>query len=192
MLETLKLLDRQLFLFINHAHYPWLDSIMWTLSATWPTVVLVLVAAWYLYNRVSPRRAAHFVLGCALIAAFTDFTSNAIKHSAKRYRPTHNLEIRHHVQTVNDYKGGKYGFFSGHSANTAAVTTFAFLCFSWTANRLRLLFYIYPLAVGYSRIYLGVHYPADVAAGFLYGLCTGLGGFLLMQRFFFTDEKAVA
>ncbi len=185
MLESLEMLDRSLFLLINGFHTPLLDRVMWQLSENWPTFVLIAAVLFAMHKMKGRKRALEFALGIALVFACTDFTANLIKHGVKRYRPTHNLEISQQVHTVNEYVGGKYGFFSGHAANTSGMITFVFLCLSWVPFKWRLLLFVYPLLVAYSRIYLGVHYPLDCVAGLVYGCLIGIGLYFVMNRYFF-------
>jgi len=184
MFEALKALDRALLLKINAHHHPWVDELMWFFSLTWPTILIVLAGAFYFYRKFSPRKAMEFILGCAIVFACADLTSNSIKHSVKRYRPTHNLEIREQVRVVNDYRGGKYTFFSGHASNTFGVITFIFLCLQQIPFKRRLLLFIYPLLVVYSRMYLGVHYPSDIVTGTAVGLLFGSLVFSIMNKHF--------
>lgn len=190
MLEWLELLDRALLLKINALHTPLLDTFMWYMSESWHTILLILAVAYAFYKKFSAKKAVEFVVGCAIVFACTDLSTNLIKHNVQRYRPTHNVEIKERIHLVNNYSGGKYGFFSAHSANTFGIITFMFLCIHWVRTRYKLLLYIYPLVVVYSRVYLGVHYPSDVLTGMISGLVFGVLVYYMMNTYFLKlDEK---
>lgn len=193
MIENLEMMDRSLLLAINTMHTPLLDTFMWYISKTWPTVFVVLAVAFAFYKKYSAKKAVEFLVGCALIFACTDMSSNLIKHGVKRYRPTHNLEIREQVHVVNDYHGGKYSFVSGHAANTFGTITFIFLCIHWVQRRYKVWLFLLPVVVCYSRMYLGVHYPSDILCGTAIGLLFGIIGYYLMNLYFLKlDGKEAA
>jgi undecaprenyl-diphosphatase len=94
--------------------------------------------------------------------------SHITKESYKRYRPSHNLELAQKVHVVNDYRGGQYGFFSGH-----ATSSFGLALITLLFVKRKLYTYIiiaWAVLVSYSRIYLGVHFPSDIFIGVLVGL----------------------
>ena len=173
---------------INSFHTPLLDTIMWHMSETWPTIVIICAVAFAFYKKFSGKKAIEFIVGCAIVFACTDFSSNMIKHGVKRYRPTHNLEIKEQIHLVNNYSGGKYTFFSGHSANTFGIITFIYLCINWIRVRYKLLLFLYPFLVVYSRMYLGVHYPSDIFAGMIDGLLFGILVYYIMNTYFFKPD----
>ena len=185
MIDSLKMLDRYLLLKINSLHTPLMDTFMWYMSETWPTIVIILAVAYAFYRKFSAKKALEFLVGCAIVFACTDLSSNLIKHQVKRYRPTYNLEIKQQVHIVNNYSGGQYTFFSGHSANTFGVITFIFFCVTWVRARYKWLLFIYPLVVVYSRMYLGVHYPSDIFVGMIDGLFFATVIYYLMNTYFF-------
>ena len=84
------------------------------------------------------------------------------------------------IDTVNEYRGGRYGFISSHAANTFAVAIFLSLIIK---NRmLGFVLFIWAVLNAYSRIYLGVHYPGDILFGTLVGIVVGFLIYLLYNH----------
>jgi undecaprenyl-diphosphatase len=68
--------------------------------------------------------------------------------------------------------GGMYGFCSSHAANSFALATSVYLI-SQTKTFSYILF-IWAIIVGYSRIYIGAHFPLDVLVGAIIGMAIAL------------------
>ncbi|MBP8034675.1 MAG: phosphatase PAP2 family protein [Bacteroidia bacterium] len=184
MFDKLELLDRELFLAINGFHAPVFDSLMYYVSQIWVFAPVFVYWLYMVFNRYGLKKLLILIGFLGLLVLLTDQTSNITKHAIKRYRPTHNLEIQSQVHTVNDYKGGMYGFFSGHSTNTFGVAMLLFLIFSKESIVFRAAFFAWAGITAYSRIYLGVHYPSDIFVGFIVGLFWGYVVYRLIQYFF--------
>ena len=85
----------------------------------------------------------------------------------QRLRPCLDGNINILIEVVKGC-GGKYGFASSHAANSMGLAIFYLMIL----KRKKMLGYCiltWALLVGYSRVYLGVHYPGDILVGFLVG-----------------------
>ena len=159
--------------------WPGGDVIMWWVSQTWfwvPLYVLLLVA---LRRRLGNwARWGWALVAIAMSLAGTDLVSARIaKPMVERPRPSHEpaLAAELHVVTpagrTEPYRGGAYGFFSSHAANHMgiAVLVGSLLGGGWTLAAL----VVWALLIGYSRIYLGVHYPGEIFVGAAWGALWG-------------------
>ncbi|MFK8037165.1 MAG: phosphatase PAP2 family protein [Crocinitomicaceae bacterium] len=186
MIDWLEGIDRALFLFLNGCHTSFFDTVMWYVSTIIVWIPLFIYFTFYAFKKGKWPFLIITLVGIALCILFADRISvEAFKEVFQRYRPTHNLEIKDIVHTVNKpsgaaYFGGMYGFVSSHAANFFAITTFLVACFFKFSKKWFFLF-LWATLIGYSRIYLGVHYPADVFVGGILGISIGYIVYLISK-----------
>ena len=104
--------------------------------------------------------------------SFSDQLSNLVKEWVARPRPTHE-PILTGVHTVFGYTGGQSGFYSAHASTNMAIAVFMIRMLKGRYRYFPVLILSWAFFMGYTRIYLGVHYPGDVAAGWAAGLLIG-------------------
>lgn len=172
MFEALTNLDQSLFLALNGMNSPFFDQLFYyiTKPVYWlPLYILIL----YLSIRTFRWKTITIVIGIIIMIAASDQLANLSKYGVKRLRPTYEPAIGMVVHTVNNYRGGQYGFYSSHASNNFAITVFLMFLFRRRFQWLPAVLIIYTLIMSYSRIYLGIHYPGDILAGAVVGC--GLG-----------------
>lgn len=138
------------------------------LGSAWAVVPLLAVLLWRLRCE---RYAALYLL---LANAGAALLNVAAKHGFARIRPTYWEPLVHETS---------YSFPSGHAMQTMALVTSLWLIRRPGRHRgVLLLGVAYVFLVGVSRMYLGVHYPSDVLAGWCAAFCWCHGLALAMRQ----------
>jgi undecaprenyl-diphosphatase len=158
--------DNAVLLWLNRYASPALDAAALEVTAlgsgfvTWMLILLASVFLWTTHHRYSAVLAWVALLGGALL-------NSVLKSLFDRPRPD--------LFEWRTPYAGHSSFPSGHSMT--AMSVYAILAYlivrlepSRRVRRLTLgVFAVVVILVGISRLYLGVHYPSDVIAGFLIG-----------------------
>ncbi len=186
-MEYLESIDRELFLFLNGLRLDWLDMPMLIISTPLFSLPWIFFALYLIFKKQNLKYMLFSILGLGLVILLNDRVSvELFKEVFLRYRPTHNLEIRDLVHTViywngSEYRGGTYGFVSSHAANYFGLACFFWMVIRPNKNWIFIILFAWAILVAYSRIYLGVHYPADIIGGATLGLLLGLFSFAIFS-----------
>jgi undecaprenyl-diphosphatase len=162
--------DQQLFLFINSSNSPFFDHFMYAISGRLIWVPLYLAILIYLGIKYK-RKFLIILIFIILAATLADQSSVIVKNIFHRLRPCHEPSIIGIVHLVNGECGGVYGFVSSHATNCFDVALLSLLFIKKRWYTISIIFW--AGIIGYSRIYLGVHYPGDVICGSFLGAFIG-------------------
>ncbi len=171
--------DVWLFRLLNHNLVnPAADDLMVFLTSGRLSGHIFVLAA--LFMVIRKGKTGFLVILLALLAVgLSDYTASGIlKPLVQRIRPCFALD---HVRLLIS-QSQSYSFASSHAANSAAVATVTWIFFHRGVLVEKLftgLMIFYALAVSFSRVYVGVHYPGDVLAGMVIGICSALLIYLL-------------
>lgn len=174
--ELLKI-DTAIFLCLNNDMGCFADNVFWILSSKLVFIPICILTLWLIYKSYGLRNMLISILFIALIVLCADQGSGFFKHFTPKLRPTHQPLLEGLVHTVNGYIGGLYGTVSAHAANSFGVAMFTSMLLKkrWFS----IFIFSFSVAVAYSRIYLGVHYPFDILFGTILGLIIGYLFYLL-------------
>lgn len=170
----LSALDARIFHLINRSlQNPLFDLVMPILSNKryflLPALVVVLMLL------VWGGRRMWIVVAVAVAAlALSDLGTNLIKAALHRTRPCHVIPDVHLLAGCTR----SFSLPSNHASNMFALAAVGWLGF----RRWRWGLVLLAAGVAYSRVYLGVHYPADVLAGAVWGGALGWGLTALAAR----------
>ena len=171
MLYQLIELDKSFLVFLNNLGSPSWDS-LWLLVTDKLTFVPMYIVLLYLMCRpLNKKGIAILFITIGLMILFTDQVTNLFKLTFERLRPCSQEGV---FELIRQGKcRATYGFFSGHSSNSMATAIFVGLMLRPLYNKLISILIIWSIIVGYSRIYLGLHYPLDVLCGLSFGVFSG-------------------
>jgi len=163
-LEILKLVNQT---FNNGALDPfWLFITQMHKSKIVMIGVVPPISAWVVY--IYRWEAVKLLIALGLAIALADSIAyRGIKTWVDRPRPFQNPATSSWLRRVGEAHGPSFP--SNHAANTFAAA----VVLSWYFRRGRYVFYTLAAAVAVSRMALGVHYPSDVLAGTILGICVG-------------------
>jgi undecaprenyl-diphosphatase len=171
MIEWLDEIDKALFVFLNGFHNPITDVFWSTVTNKYTWIPLYLFFIFLMFKNYG-MTGWWYLIGFFITVALSDYISSGLmKPYFERLRPCHNPELQNIIHLVLGC-GSKFGFVSGHSANSFSIATFIWLLFGNRHPVWRWLF-VWAAMVAYSRIAIGVHYPGDLLVGALLGLICG-------------------
>jgi undecaprenyl-diphosphatase len=171
MLDRIIDLDKQLIVFFNHLGSPFMDSfwLLVTKPVFWTPFFLFVL--YQIRKKIGNQNTLILLLFVAFLILITDQTSNIFKKGFQRLRPCNDPSINYLLHIVKASKS--FSFFSGHAANSMAVSVFIFSLMRKNSSYWLFIF-VWPLFFAYSRMYLGLHYPTDILSGYTCGLIYGL------------------
>lgn len=193
--------DHGAFLALNFDGGSCMDRLMLTLSGTAMWLPLYALILWLVWRRGGWRNVLVFTILMLVAIALSDMVAGIFKHNGlmggllpdftPRPRPMFTPELeglavapdslrllrqidlarQWTVHVPADAIGGMYGTVSAHAATIVALAVLA--CGAIQRRWFTWLMVVSTLLICYSRIYLGKHFPMDLAWGTLVGLLLG-------------------
>jgi|GWRWMinimDraft_6_1066014.scaffolds.fasta_scaffold07308_4 undecaprenyl-diphosphatase len=190
MFTFLNEIDHSLFLRLNSYHNPSLDWIMIGISNSKTWIPFYLFLVYLIFKSHTRNKAIFYVLLTLISVGISDYIASGIfKPFFERFRPCHTDSLKGIMILVGEC-GGKFGFVSSHASTSFALAFSIFFIFKKKFG-LYIFMIFWAILVGYSRIYLGVHFPIDIIFGAILGIIITFIVFKLFSIFYFKTSKVI-
>lgn len=135
----------------------------------WPLYLFWTVVLFYQYKLDGLK----IILIVALAAVCSDaINSHLLKNLFERIRPCRDAQLLDQIRVLIPCSH-HFSFPSSHAANHFAVAFTYIFAGIWKRWWVDFLLILWALAIGLAQIYVGVHYPGDIAGGILVGAMIG-------------------
>ena len=151
---------------------PFFDFLFQLITMCGEQIVLISIISiiYWALDKKFGEYIAYSVLTSVLV-------NNAIKDIFKLKRPIGEEGIR----TLREETATGYSFPSGHTQSSASF--YGAMAIYLKKKAMYIIATIMIILIGFSRLYLGVHYPKDVIVGGILGVLTSLICYKLYNRF---------
>ncbi len=174
MIDKILYYDEQLLHFINHDlknhFFDWLMPLLRN-SPFWIPLYIFLV----LFILINYKKTGYWLIIFALLTVVCSdlVSSSLIKQNVFRLRPCNNPALSSWLSILVGYRPQSSSFTSSHAANHFALAMFLFQIFKNSFGKWIYLLFLWAGSISYAQMYVGVHYPIDIACGTLIGIFIG-------------------
>lgn len=165
MTSLINSLDTEIMVFIySKLHFPILDKVMILITSLGDKGMIWIVIALLLLINQKTRTAGLLTLAALGLSAFIG--EGILKPLFQRPRPYSDYPAT--LMLIDQLTS--YSFPSGHTSSSFAAA----YVLSKSFKKLVFVFLGFAIVMGFSRMYLFMHYSTDVIAGALLGLVSGI------------------
>ncbi len=186
MIDSIIKKDQQLLIFLNNLGNEQWDGFWLTITNQFSWTPLFIFIIYIIFKKFGWKKGVFTILFMVVLIAFSDQFTNLIKNVTERIRPSNSEHLKGYLRTFS-YRARGYSFWSGHAFLSSSTTMFLILILRSNFKKIYFLI-LFPLLFGYSRLYLGVHFPIDVTTGFVLG---SLSGALFYSLYTFLELKVL-
>lgn len=181
ILQSIDDFDRALLIVLNQMGSTPFDGFWLMFTKQIYHVPLMLVLLYLLYRSLGRRQFFKAVIVVAVAGFCSDQLTSLAKLYFHRPRPCQEADLLPSLRYIAEHCS-PYGFWSGHSCNSMMIAVFVGLSLRSFRSYLLPILVVWAGMMGYSRVYIGVHYPIDLFVGYSMGAIIGYIAHMMYTR----------
>lgn len=184
MIDLLKNIDYAIVTSMHGGNNLFLDGFVLTVTSSFTWIPLYIALLYLIIKNNENGRKTALIIACMVgMLLISNIVNNIIvKPWVARERPFQNVLLADALPLVKGYSAKHYSFYSSHTSN--AFFLVAFICLLIRDKLLSIGLLAWAVTIGWTRVYLGVHYPSDLFVGMLMGSFFGFMGYILYYKLY--------